>query len=65
MLVVKDALWWVFPLTLYSGMRIEEAMGLLTGDVREVDGVLCFVVEPRPERPLKTVSSRRLVPVHS
>ena len=46
-------------------MRIEEAMGLLTGDVREVDGVLCFVVEPRPERPLKTVSSRRLVPVHS
>jgi integrase len=62
--VVKDALWWVFPLTLYSGMRIEEAMGLRAQDVREVGGVLSFVVEPRPDRPLKTASSRRLIPVH-
>jgi integrase len=62
--VVKDALWWVFPLTLYSGMRIEEAMGLRAEDVHEVEGVLCFVVDPRPDRPLKTASSRRVIPVH-
>ncbi len=37
---------------------------LLTKDVREVDGMCCFVVEPRADRPLKTASSRRVVPVH-
>jgi integrase len=62
--VEQDALWWVFPMTLYSGMRIEEAMGLRIEDMREVDGVLSFVVESRPERTLKTASSARVVPVH-
>jgi integrase len=51
-------------MTLYPGMRIEEAMGLRVEDVREVDGVLSFVVESRPERTLKTASSARMVPVH-
>lgn len=62
--VAKDALWWLFPLTLHSGMRIEEAMALRAEDVRDVSGVVCFVVEPRPDRPLKTASSRRVIPVH-
>jgi integrase len=60
----QDALWWVFPMTLYSGMRIEEAMGLRVEDMREVEGVLSFVVESRPDRTLKTASSARVVPVH-
>jgi len=63
--VEPDALWWLFPMTLYSGMRIEEAMGLRVEDMREVDGVLAFVVESRPDRTLKTLSSARTVPVHT
>jgi len=62
--VERDALWWLFPMTLYTGMRIDEAMGLRVEDVREVEGVRAFVVETRPERTLKTASSARVVPVH-
>jgi integrase len=52
-------------MTLYSGMRIEEAMGLRVEDMREIEGVLSFVVESRPGRTLKTLSSARTVPVHT
>jgi len=60
----RDALWWLFPLGLYTGCRMEEVMALRAEDVREIDGILCFVIEPRSDRPLKTSSSRRVVPVH-
>ncbi len=62
--VEQDALWWTFPLGLYSGMRLEEYMGLRVQDVRDVEGVLCFDLKSRADRTLKTASSKRIVPVH-
>jgi integrase len=60
----RPALFWVYPMMLYSGARLEEVMGLRVQDMREIDDVLCFVIESREDRRLKNISSRRTIPVH-
>ncbi|RYD60636.1 MAG: site-specific integrase [Verrucomicrobiaceae bacterium] len=52
---------------LWSGLRQGEICQMLTDDVREIEGVCCFVVsaaEGEGKR-LKTAASERLVPVHA
>jgi integrase len=56
---------WLWLLGLYSGARINEIAGLRKQDIREVDGVLCMVIEPHEGRSLKNRSSRRMIPIHS
>ncbi len=59
----QAARFWVPLIALCTGMRIEEICQLYLGDVREVKGVLCFDVNDRADKGLKTLSSERLVPV--
>jgi len=49
----------------YSGMRLSEAGGLRSGDVKKLDNTWVFSVEDSEVRRVKTASSRRLVPIHS
>jgi len=49
---------------LTSGMRINEICQLFLDDLREVEGVLCFDINKKKEKRLKTTSSARLIPVH-
>lgn len=60
----RDHKFWLPLISLFSGMRLGEAAHLLRGDIREIDGVWCFDVQPNDYRPLKTASSRRVIPVH-
>ena len=62
---------WIPLIALYSGMRLNEICQLLTEDVQEVEGVLCILVREEddsgqkvPNKSLKTIHSRRDVPVH-
>jgi integrase len=61
--------YWVPLVGLLSGMRLNEICQMDTSDVREIDGIECFVVTTRSmigttDKRLKTRNSERLVPVH-
>lgn len=50
---------------LFSGLRLDEICSLYKEDVREIEGIWCFDVnENRPDKKLKTSSSKRIVPLH-
>ena len=56
---------WVPLLSLFCGLRLNEACQLLVGDIREDEGVLCiFVSADEGGKSLKTLASNRKVPVH-
>ena len=57
---------WVFVLSLYGGLRLNEACGLECGDVETRDGVPCVLVRPDEagRKRLKTRAAHRTVPVH-
>jgi integrase len=60
----KPERYWIPIIGLYSGMRLDEIAQLYTSDVRDIDGTLCFDLNEDDDRKLKTLSSRRVVPVH-
>jgi len=61
-----EAAAWLPLLSLYSGARLEELGQLLVNDVKTVDGVDCLELDTfGGGKKLKTVSSRRIVPIHS
>ncbi len=63
----RRARFWIPLVALWSGLRQGEICQMLTDDVREIDGVWCFVVsaaEGEGKR-LKTAASERLVPIHA
>ncbi|MEP9011872.1 site-specific integrase [Enterobacter kobei] len=45
---------------MYSGMRLNEICSLQVGNIREIEGILCFEVTEG-----KTKSAARIIPVHS
>lgn len=58
----RDAAFWLPKISLYSGMRLNEAAGLKIRDVYVVNGIWVFDLS---EHQLKNEHSKRLVPVHS
>jgi integrase len=48
----------------YSGMRLAEMAQLHLSDIKEMEGVPVFDVNVAEDKALKTVSSRRIVPIH-
>ena len=49
---------------LYSGLRMGEICGLQLEDIKKIDEVWCFDVNEEQDKRLKTVNSKRIVPVH-
>ncbi|MDI7774328.1 site-specific integrase [Asticcacaulis sp. EMRT-3] len=61
---------WIPLIALFSGMRLNEICQLDLKDVKEIDGIACFSVNTecvrgRDDKKLKTMSSRRIVPIHA
>ncbi|OYT80994.1 site-specific integrase [Pseudomonas sp. PGPPP2] len=58
---------WMPLIAAFSAMRIAEIAGLTPGDIVERDGIWCMKVEENEEigKRVKTLSSKRLVPIHS
>ena len=54
---------WLIALVADTGIRLGEGAGLLRSDFAEQDGILCVNIRPHPWRSLKTLSSKRLVPL--
>lgn len=55
---------WIPLIMLHSGARLEEIAQLDVTDLKEVGGVWVFDLQEEGDKELKTVESRRTVPVH-
>ena len=60
----KGWLYWLPRVALFTGARFAEILALKANDVFEVEGVPVISIAPNEERALKTIKSRRLVPLH-
>ena len=60
----SDYIRWAPILCAYSGARIAEISQLRKQDVREVDGIACFLISTEAGS-LKNINSERIVPLHS
>jgi integrase len=56
--------YWIPLIAMYSGLRQGEISGLHTADIVQLDDIWCFDVNDEDDKRLKTVSSKRIVPVH-
>lgn len=62
--VIKDALYWVPLIGLYSGMRLNEICQMQINDIRNEEGIWIFDVNESGGKRLKTSSSCRYIPIH-
>lgn len=62
--IIKDALYWVPLIGLYSGMRLNEICQLELNDIRQEEEIWVFDINDSGTKTLKTTSSARLVPIH-
>lgn len=62
--VSRPGAFWVPIIGLLQGMRLAEIVMLVTADVIELDGVVCFDIRERAGRTLKNEPSARTVPIH-
>ena len=63
-LLIKDHKYWIPLIGLYTGMRLNEICQLLTDDIQCIDGVWVIDIDEGEGKKLKTISSRRRVPIH-
>ncbi len=63
--VIRDSLYWIPLVALYSGARLQEIAQLYVHDVHQIGGLWVFDFnEEGEDKYLKTVSSRRKTPMH-
>ncbi|MBP7701448.1 MAG: tyrosine-type recombinase/integrase [Phenylobacterium sp.] len=65
----RNARFWIPLVSMFCGLRLNEACQLDVADIRPIENVACFVITEASEtdtidKRLKTASSQRLVPVH-
>jgi integrase len=65
----KGARFWIPLVSMFGGLRLNEACQLDVADVRRIEDIDCFVVTERSDeedndKRLKTSASERVVPVH-
>jgi len=67
-----DHFFWVPIISLYHGMRLEECCQLELGDIREIDGIMCFDIKggltdeevKATGKSVKNAQAIRKVPIH-
>lgn len=63
--IIKDSLYWLPLIALYSGARMQEICQLYVSDLKNIDGVWVFDFNAEGEdKLLKSASSRRKTPIH-
>jgi integrase len=60
---LNDEIRWLIAIVSDTGMRLSEAVGLKTSDLILDAEIPYVIVQPHPHRRLKTVSSRRKIPL--
>lgn len=63
--VIKDSLYWVPLIALYSGARLQEICQLYASDLKNIDGIWVFDFNvDGNDKLLKSASSKRKTPIH-
>ena len=65
----RNARFWIPLISMFCGLRLNEACQLDLSDIRLIEKVACFVITERSDanttdKRLKTASSERIVPIH-
>lgn len=55
---------WIPLISMYTGMRLDEICQLYLEDVQQVDKVWCISVNDEKDKKVKTITGKRIVPVH-
>jgi integrase len=55
---------WVPLISMFTGMRLDEICQLYLEDVQKVDDVWCISINDEKDKKVKTVTGKRIVPVH-
>lgn len=63
--IYHNGLYWCPLIGAVTGARREEIAGLAPNDIVTVDGIPCFSIAASDQRRVKTLSSQRVVPIHS
>jgi integrase len=63
--VLHPHYYWLPWIGLLTGARLNEICQLYLEDIREEEGVWVFDINDRGDKQLKTLSSKRLIPIHS
>jgi integrase len=63
--VLHPHYFWLPWIGLLTGARLNEICQLYLDDIREEDGVWVFDINDKYDKQLKTLSSKRLIPIHS
>jgi len=63
-LVRKDSHKWGTLIALFTGARLNEVSQLHLKDIKQVDDIWCFDINDDESKTLKTVASKRVVPIH-
>ena len=66
----RNARFWIPLVSMYGGLRLNEACQLDVADIRRIDDIDCFAVTERSDdemtdKRLKTTASERIVPIHA
>lgn len=61
----KPSEYWLMPLALFTGARLNELCQLTVQDIGEHDGVATISILDEGVKRLKTKASRRIIPIHS
>ena len=66
----KNARFWIPLVSMFGGLRLNEACQLDVADIRSIEDIDCFVVTERSDeedndKRLKTSASERVVPIHA
>ena len=62
--VSKPERYWIPLIAMHSGLRLDEICQLYVEDVLQVEGVWCISVNDEQDKKVKTLSGKRMVPVH-
>ena len=63
-MIIKDALYWIPIVALYTGMRMNEICQLERADIKQQDGIWFIDVNDEGQKSLKNKSSVRIIPIH-
>ena len=62
--IYRDGFYWVPLIALFSGMRLNEICQLTTADIITKDEVICFSINDKNGKRVKTANAIRIIPIH-
>lgn len=63
-IIIKDSVYWIPLIALYTGARLNEIYQLRKSDIIEIGGVYVFNINDDDGKLIKNENSKRIIPIH-